>query len=131
MSQIINIIKSLPDLISLKPATKMSITDAELQLRVTFANDYKEYLSAFGAIMASGIELTGIAKAAHRNVVQVTLKERQLNSKIPHNMYVIEDTHVDGIVIWQDTNGNVYKSQPGTDLQIISDSLVDYISKHR
>ena len=131
MNQLINIIKSLPDLISLKPATKMSITDAELQLRVTFANDYKEYLSAFGAIMASGIELTGIAKAEHRNVVQVTLKARQLNSKIPHNMYVIEDTHVDGIVIWQDTNGNIYKSQPGTDLQIIADSLADYISKHR
>lgn len=130
MSQIINVIKSLPDLLHLKPATKMSITDAELQLRVTFANDYKEYLSAFGAIMASGIELTGIAKAEHRNVVQVTLKERQLNSKIPHNMYVIEDTHIDGIVIWQDTNGNIYKSQPGADPQIISDSLVDYISKH-
>ena len=72
MKNIVEIIGSLSDLLPLKPATSIQITDAELQLRISFANEYKEYLAAFGAIMADGIELTGIAKSEHRNVVAQT-----------------------------------------------------------
>lgn len=129
MKNIVEIIKSLPNLLPLKPATETQITDAELQLRVGFAEEYKAYLAAFGAILADGIELTGIAKAEHRNVVFVTKKEREINPKIPNALYVIEDTHVDGIIIWQDTTGKIYKSLPNTEPQIIAASLKDYISK--
>ena len=82
MSKIVELINSLPDMLPLKPATEVQITDAELQLRVRFADEYKEYLVAFGAIMADGIELTGIAKSEHRNVVSLTKKERELNPKV-------------------------------------------------
>lgn len=63
MKDIVTIIKSLSDLLPLKPATSTDITDAEIRLRVSFAEEYKEYLAAFGAIMADGVELTGIAKS--------------------------------------------------------------------
>ena len=129
MKNIVEIIKALPNLLPLKPATETQITDAELQLRVGFAEEYKEYLASFGAILADGIELTGIAKAEHRNVVFVTKKEREINPKIPNTLYVIEDTHVDGIIIWQDTTGKIYKSLPNTEPQIIAASLEEYISK--
>lgn len=78
MSKIVELINSLPDMLPLKPATEVQITDAELQLRVRFADEYKEYLVAFGAIMADGIELTGIAKSEHRNVVSLTKKSENL-----------------------------------------------------
>ena len=128
MANIIELINSLPDMLPLKPATEVQITDAELQLRISFANEYKEYLSAFGAIMADGIELTGIAKSEHRNVVSLTKKERELNPKVPNTMYVIENTCVDGIIIWQDTAGIVYQTQPNSAPKKIASSLEEYLS---
>jgi len=127
MANIVDIIHKLPKLLPMKGATTIEITDAELQLRVRFSDEYKEYLSAFGAIIADGIELAGIAKSEHRNVVVLTKKEWELNAKVPHNMYVIENTGVDGIIIWQDTNGGVYQTNPNSEPQKIADSLKDYI----
>ena len=129
MDRIVDVINSLSDLLTLKPATNAQITDAELQLRVSFADEYKQYLSAFGAIMADGVELSGIAKADHRNVVCLTKRERELNPNIPNNMYVIEDTHVDGIIIWQDTNGIIYKSEPNKSAIKVENSLSEYLLK--
>lgn len=129
MTKIIQVINSLSDLLPLKPATAIQITDAELQLRVSFASEYKEYLASFGAIMADGIELSGIAKSEHRNVVSLTKKEWELNPKIPHTMYVVENTCVDGIIIWQDRHGIIYQSTPGTEVKQIAASLADYILK--
>lgn len=128
MKKIVQIVNSLSDLLPLKPATAIQIKDAELQLRVSFADEYKEYLSAFGAIMADGIELTGIAKSEHRDVVTVTRKEWELNPKIPHTMYVVENTYIYGIIIWQDTNGLIYQSFPSSEAKQIATSLTDYIS---
>ena len=127
MSKIVELINSLPDMLPLKPATEVQITDAELQLRVRFADEYKEYLAAFGAIMADGIELTGIAKSEHRNVVSLTKNERELNPKIPNTMYVIENTCVDGIMIWQDTEGVVYQTTPTSAPKKIASSLREYV----
>ena len=127
MSIIIETIQALPDLLPLKAATNKEITDAELQIRTSFSDEYKEYLSVFGAIIADGIELSGIAKSEHRNVVRLTKQERELNSKVPNSMYVVENTGVDGIIIWQDTNGMIYKTHPNTQPEQIAESLSDYL----
>lgn len=127
MSNIVEVINSLPELLKLKAAKPKQITDAESQLNVSFSNEYKEYLSEFGAIMADGIELSGIATSEHRNVVSLTKNEWDLNPKVPHNMYVIENTCVDGIIIWQDTTGVVYQTNPNCAPKKIADSLQDYI----
>ena len=131
MKKIIEVINNLPDLLPLKPASDTQITDAELQLRVSFAEEYKDYLSEFGSIMADGIELSGIAKAEHRNVVALTKKERELNPKAPNTMYVIENTCVDGIIIWQDTKGDIYQTQPNMEPKKIADSMAEYVSSHK
>ncbi|WP_354692650.1 SMI1/KNR4 family protein [Phytobacter sp. RSE-02] len=127
MNAIVNTIQTLPNLLPLKAASKTEITDAELQLRVNFAEEYRLYLSTFGAIMADGIELTGIAKSEHRNVVPVTKQEWALNTHVPHNMYVVENTGVDGIIIWQDSHGVIYQTSPDSQPKIIAQSLNDYI----
>lgn len=127
MKKIIDVINSLPELFPLKAATSMQITDAELQLRVSFSDEYKEYLSTFGAIMADGLELSGIAKSEHRSVVSLTKKEWELNPKVPHTMYVVENTCIDGIIIWQDASGKIYRSTPSTEPKQIAASMTDYI----
>ena len=128
MPNIVDTINQLPNLLPLKPASDMEITDAELQLRLSFASEYREYLLAFGAIMADGIELSGIAKSDHRSVVALTKRERKRSPSIPHKMYVVEDTATDGVVIWQNTDGAIYRSTPTSPPTLIAESLVEYIN---
>ena len=92
-----------------------------------FAADYREYVSAFGAASYCEHELTGICKSARLNVVDVTQDERQYNS-VPADWYVIEEANIDGIVIWQATDGTVYRTRPGCKADKICDSLKEYIS---
>jgi hypothetical protein len=127
MTTIVDTIQAIPNLLPLKAASTTEITDAELQLRISFSNEYKEYLSTFGAIMAEGIELTGIAKSEHRYVVSVTKQEWELNTNVPHTMYVVESAGIDGVIIWQDTNGVIYQTSPSTTPKQIAQSLNDYL----
>lgn len=127
MAKIINTIQALLNLFSLKPASNTEIVAAELELRLRFSDEYKAYLSTFGAVMADGIELTGLAKSKHRNVVLVTKQEWLLNTNIPHTMYVVESVNVDGIIIWQDTNGIIYQTSPNKRPKKIANSLNEYI----
>ena len=128
MKNIIDVVNGLSDLIALKLATEKQISDAENQLGLKFANEYKEYLAKFGAIMADGIELSGIAKSEHRNVVSLTQQEWGLNQTVPHNMYVVENLGIDGIIIWQDEKGVIYQSTTDTEPAKIANSLAEYIS---
>ncbi|MBY3787652.1 cell wall assembly/cell proliferation coordinating protein, KNR4-like protein [Photobacterium carnosum] len=127
MATIVNTIRELSNLLSLKSASRTEITDAELQLRIIFSDEYKVYLSTFGAIMADGIELTGISKAEHRNVVPVTKQEWELNNNVPHSMYVVENTGIDGVIIWQDASGVIYQTFPNAKPKQIASSLNEYI----
>jgi hypothetical protein len=131
MSSLIDTIKALPDLTQLKPASADEIAEAEKKLGLSFANEYKEYLSEFGAILADGVELTGIAKSEHWSVVGLTLRERELALEcgydIPNNIYAVEDTGMDGIVIWQDSDGYIYVTAPEIVLSKIANSLDEYV----
>ena len=55
-SDITTIINSLPDLLTLKKATEEMINAAEKELNLTFADEFKQYLKTFGAIIADGID---------------------------------------------------------------------------
>lgn len=131
MSKIIEIVKSLPDLEKVGKVSDTDIKDAEIQLRLNFANEYRDYLAEFGSISSKDMEITGIISVEYCNVVSVTKQEWELNPKVPHTMYVIENTCVDGIIIWQDTNGLIYQSSPDIEPKQIAISLADYISKRR
>lgn len=128
MSKIIEVVKGLRNLEKVGKTSAADITDAEIQLRLNFAEEYKEYLAEFGAISANGMELTGIISVEYCNVVSATMQERKLNPKTPHTMYVVENTYVDGIVVWQDSNGLIYQTSPGSAPIQIAVSLADYIS---
>ncbi len=131
MTSIIKTVEALQNLIALTPATDIEISDAELQLCLRFSEEYKTYLAHFGAVFADGIELTGIAKSENRNVVSVTRQEWKLNSQVPHNLYVIENLGIDGVIIWQDSNGAVYQTTPNREPVKVADSLNMYISQIR
>ena len=107
MSKIIDVINGLKNLLPLKPATTEMIENIEIELALPLAEEYKEYLLKYGAIIADDVELTGIAKSKNRDVVQVTQREWASNSKIRHNLYVVENVGIEGIIIWQDGSGKI------------------------
>lgn len=127
MSKILEVINDLPDLLTTGAADNISIENAEKELGLKFATEYKQYLEAFGSVLADDVEITGIAKSKNRNVVIVTKREWELNPQVEHNMYVVENLAIEGIIIWQDENGNIYESMPNKELKKIADSLADYI----
>lgn len=131
MSRIITIIEALPKLLPLKPAAITDISDAESQLNLRFAGEYKQYLAKFGAILADGVELTGIAKSKDRNVIAITKQERELNPYAQSNLYVVQNIGIEGIIIWQDEKGRIYKSTPNNAPVEIALSLSDYIESKK
>lgn len=127
MCTIREILKSRSDLYSLQAATEDSIKIAENDLKLKFAKDYYEVISEYGVISVAGHELTGITLSARLNVVAVTNRERLNNPKVPNYMYVIEVTNIDGIVIWQSSNGVVYQTVMDSEPTRFCNSLAEYI----
>lgn len=127
MKDIIKIISNLEDMRFIKPASMEQIVEAEKELGVIFSDDYTKYVEKYGVISARGIELTGITTHERLSVVSVTKRERELNSNIPANMYVIENIAIDGLVALQDETGKVYSVAPNGKPKLIYNSLSEYV----
>ena len=128
MKSVTNTLKSFADLVFLSPVLESEITKAENKLSLTFAPEYREYLSMFGVAAANRHELTGIVNSERLNVVSVTIREWGLNPQVPRSMYVVENVAIDGIIIWQDASGKVFQSPPNSAPKVISASLAEYLT---
>lgn len=128
MSEIIEILKNAPEYIGGAGRTWEEIKNAEQQLGIEFAPDYKCYLKEIGLACFDGHELTGICKSARLNVVDVTISQRELYHEA-YSWYVVEETNIDGIVIWQDEIGEIYQTGPGCQSKKIFNSMREYIQK--
>lgn len=126
MSDIIDILKNAPEYIGGNGRTDTEIETAEKQLGIKFSPDYRCYLKDIGLACFDGHELTGICKSARLNVVDVTLLQRQRVSDA-YSWYVVEETGIDGIVIWQAPTGDIFQTALGAKTRKISDSLAKYI----
>jgi hypothetical protein len=129
MSKIVETIKALPGLHVLEPTSKISedILNAEKELELSFAEEYKEYITAFGAVSCDRLELTGISAAGENDVVDVTFMNLDVNPGVPSDLYVIEDTAIGGIVFWQDSSGTVYLTEYDSPPEIVAASLVEFL----
>lgn len=129
MSDIIELMLQKKPFVFSGAVTEKQISKAECSLNVKFAEEYKEYLSAFGTASYYGHELTGICDVdTSINVVDVTLAERSFFPNIPKGWYVIEQAHIKGIVFWQDEQGSIYKVTPSETIKMY-DSLKEYVSE--
>ena len=121
-------IKLIPGYIGSNGRTEEEIANAEKELDTSFANDYREYLENIGLACFESRELTGLTKTARLDVVSVTKEQRMLNQRIPRDWYVIEETHLDGIVIWQSPSGGIYRAVADAPARKIYDSLMSYVA---
>ena len=120
-------LKQLNGFISLGSVEPLLIDLAEKKLSLKFSEEFKNYILLFGVASGAGHEFTGIIDSERLNVVTVTEKMRT-KSIVPLNLYVVEEAHIDGIVIWQDEKGAVYQTSPGCEPIKIAASLLEYIS---
>ena len=111
------------------PTTDKMIINAEKALGLNFSKDYREYVKHFGTIVFYGHELTGLNTVKYKNVVYLTLNEKNNYDNIADDWYVIEELHIDGIVIWQSSTGEIYQTAPGTKPFKIFDSLAEFIEQ--
>ena len=128
MADLINSLSSLPDFYSLTGASGEQIAQAERALSLRFADDYRQYVRAFGAVSAAGHELTGICASRRLNVVEVTLSARATQPAIPRDWYVLEEANIDGILVWQSGAGEVFQSQPGAEPVKLAGGICEYLS---
>ena len=129
MSRIIEVFESKVDLLKGDGVSEEAITAAEKKLNLSFSNEYREYLRRYGIVAFDGHELTGIVDNDPLvDVVAVTTAEKEKNKEIPADFYVIEETGVDEMIIWQSGDGKVYCSSPNSAVKLIYNSLVDYIT---
>lgn len=126
MTDIVELIKTKPDLYVMQGASDEEINQAAQLLKLRFASDYHKYVAAFGAASFDGHELTGICNSKRLSVVDVTIKERS-TTEVPEDWYVLEQANFDGIVIWQSSSGDVYQTGPGQKQLRLSKSLAAYI----
>ncbi|WP_161978498.1 SMI1/KNR4 family protein [Streptococcus sp. S784/96/1] len=88
------------------------VTEAEKDLEITFADEYRQLISVFGNFEISSHEFTGVEFDNFLNIVIATLDNRQYTHSDTQSMYVIEELGFDGIVIWQNTKGEIFQTIP-------------------
>lgn len=126
MDKLISRIEQLQGLRFTGGVSSEDISDAETLLNLTFAEDYKLYLSKFGQVEAEGIELSGLSNKKLTSVVILTQNERKILS-IPPKHYVLENIGIDGLIYSQDATGAVYQLLPNRPVVKVADSLLQYI----
>lgn len=128
MKDIIEVIYSMEDVIHGNEVSESDITTAESELRIKFSDDYRRYVKTFGCMAIGGREFTGISRLANYDVVSITISQREYNTDVPIDWYVIEQLNIDGIVIWQSSSGEIFQTSPNTKPKKIFDSLAEYIN---
>ncbi|WP_031555834.1 SMI1/KNR4 family protein [Oribacterium sp. FC2011] len=128
MSKIIDLISGIKGLKSIGGCTKEEIKDAQNKLGIQFPEDYKEYLSTYGAIRFNGVELCGLNIDGYLNVIEATEQEKEVNKFFPKNMFVIEDLGIDAKLIIGDEKGNIYLLQRDKK-RLICSSFSEYVEK--
>lgn len=126
MNRLIDKIRTIPNLYIGTPVSEEAIASAEHDLSLRFSEDYSDYLKTFGAIDFYATEWTGLNTDDFRDVVKTTLEARETYSDFPKDKFILEDLHVDDILVLADSQNCVYMWQNGF-IEKTQDSLLGYL----
>lgn len=128
MNSIIDTINSLPTpKHGFGKIDQLVIEDAQATLNIQFSAEYKDFVKYIGALVFSGNEIFGTVPYPSLDVVSATLHARECDKSFPQSMYVVSDLHIDGILILQNSKGEIYQYTPFKFCKKIFDSLSDFI----
>ena len=128
MSAIIEKIGKIEKLYHAKGCTFKQIKDAQIELGITFPEEYIDIVKKYGAISFYGTEWTGLNVDDYLNVVTVTKQERDLNSAFPSDCFVLENQGIDGLIVICNEAGQVFSLQYSK-VDKIYDSISGYLDE--
>ena len=128
MSDILSALRDNNFFMGMQGASFEEVESAQTTLQLSFADDYSIYVREYGIASFEGHELTGICNSKRLNVVDVTKNARESILSFPKDLYVVEETNIDDIIICQDCTGAVYQTAPNAEPVKIADNLCDYIN---
>ena len=127
MNGIKDVFESKASLLAGKGVSPEQISQAEAELELSFSDEYREYLSLYGIAAFDGHELTGITKSKRLNVVDATRDAKARYPELPADLYVIEETGTEELIVLQNCGGEVFGCAPNYGLEKLYDSLSDYL----
>jgi hypothetical protein len=128
MSKLVETINKLDGLLTLNGVSQQVIESAENILGLTFALDYKEYLSTYGCITFNGHEFTGLGVSKRLNVCDVTAFEQCLKPTILSDKYIIEVLLDGEKLIAQNKDGTVFDIQSDGEISNKYECIYDYLN---
>lgn len=126
MSNIVDLIRTIPNLRHSNACTQEQIQVAQKELGLTFPKEYVEYVTEFGDIRFYGTEWTGLNVPGYLNTVMSTQDEREVNGNFPDGFFVIENLGIDGKLAVVNQAGEVFLLQYEK-LTPICSSLSEYL----
>ena len=105
------------------------IAQAEDSLGIRFADDYRKICEKYSICSPVGHELTGLTNVKRYDVVNVTLQERKSNPILLSSLYVLEKLDIDGVVVWQSSDGSVYQTINGHEIMKLTSNLMEYLAE--
>ena len=127
MSEIVELIKSIPDVAYIEGCTDEQIAEAEKELGLKFPQEYIDYVKEFGCVDFFGHEFTGLNVIGRLNVVQATKKEKRVNEYFVDDLIVLENVGIDAIVICISIDNVVFRVCYDK-IEKIADSLSGYVN---
>lgn len=126
MNNIITTIESFKRKMFTGSVSSELIVNAENELGISIAPEYKEVLKKYGSLCVKGEEFLGI-DCDNYDVVKATNEARKNDKNFPLDMYVIENTAIDGILIVQNFTSELFSYQSNGKLQHIASCLDEYL----
>ncbi|MDO5406467.1 MAG: SMI1/KNR4 family protein [Eubacteriales bacterium] len=111
----------------LKGVSAETVIAAEQKLGVCFSDEFRNYLMEYGVVSFGSHEFMGLGGDMYLDVVGETLNERANNNIFPKNCYLIENLGIDGILILQNEEGEIYELN-NAGIKKIFDSFKSYIN---
>lgn len=128
MSSIIEKISKIEKLYHAKGCAFKQIKEAQAELGITFPEEYMDIVKEYGAISFYGTEWTGLNVDDYLNVVSVTKQEREMNSALPSDCFVLENQGIDGLIVICNEVGEIFSFQYSK-LEKIHDSISSYLDE--
>lgn len=124
---IFDVISDLKCVRFLSPACESDISNAEKKMGIRFAEEYKKYTMVYGAIYNKEFEITGVCDSPKMDVMAVTLHKRLKDPNFPGDMYVVEDTGAEDLLVLQNQEGKIFSYIPELPPQQMFDSMAEFL----
>lgn len=105
---------------------EQEIIQAEEKLGMKFPETYRTILHEFGSLEIGSDEIFGLGVDGYLNVVETTLKEREMAEGKLDRYIVLQNIGIEGILIVVDKQDRVYEYRLGEFRDLLS-TTADYV----